>query len=116
MIVLNIGNNSSLAKYQLSKLQNNNNLEQVKEKKNNSEISNDDARLKEVVNDFTAILLNKMFDSMRETLPENKFLDAGFAEDVFSDMLYRKISKQGAGQEQFTSLNETLYQQLKQNG
>ncbi len=113
---LDINNGSSLVKYRLSNMQNNNLINEQKDKINDEiEVSNDESdKLRGAVNNFTAILLKKMFASMRDTLPENKFLDAGFAEDVFTDMLYRRISKKGIEQQEFNSLNELLYRQLKQ--
>lgn len=69
-------------------------------------------RLRQAVNEFTSILVNKMFSSMRDTVPDDKFIDGGFAEDVFTDMMDSEISKMGARQDSFASLNRLLYQQL----
>ena len=74
-------------------------------------IENDD-RLKKLSNEFTSILLQKMFKSMRSTLPENKLISGGFAEDVFTDMYDREISKRGSKQGSFNRLSELLYRQL----
>lgn len=113
---MEINPDTSMAKYQLTRSQSGNFAEQYNNKieGNKIEKTEEDQELKDVVDDFSAILLNKMFASMRDTLPENKFLDAGFSEDVFTDMLYREISKQGAKQQGFDSLNELLYRQLNQ--
>lgn len=71
-----------------------------------------DGRLKEAVNEFSAIFLQQVFKSMRKTLPDNSLIDGGFAEDVYTEMLDQEISKLGSGQEKFNALNEILYRQL----
>ena len=95
----------------------NNMIEKNKKKMNNLNINSDKTgpdkeKLKKVVKDFSSIFIKKMFKSMRDTLPEEKLIDGGFAEDVFTDMLDKEISKIGAKQSGFDNLNQKLYQQL----
>lgn len=75
-----------------------------------------DEQLKKAANEFTSILIKQMLKSMRETIPEKKLLDAGFAEDVFTDMLDGEISKLGSGSSGFNNLSKLLYEQLKARG
>ena len=35
-----------------------------------------------------SIFVGRMLKEMRNTIPEHKFIDGGFAEQVFEDMLY----------------------------
>lgn len=74
----------------------------------------EDKKLKLLANEFTSILMKQMFKSMRKTIPdENKFIDGGFSEEVFTDMLDGELSKSGTEQNGFNSLGRLLYQQLK---
>ena len=77
--------------------------------------SQGDEKLKQVVNQFTSVFLNQMFKSMRSTLPDDKLMDGGFAEDVFTGMLDREISQKGSKQGTFNNLNQILFQQLDQS-
>ena len=72
----------------------------------------DNENLKKLTDEFTSILLHKMFASMRSTLPENKLLTGGFAEEVFTDMYDKEVSKMGSKQQNFNGLSELLYKQL----
>ena len=92
-------------------------IEQKKNSSNDSMEANnvgDNQKLKKVVSNFSSIFIKKMFESMRDTLPDEKLIDGGFAEDVFTDMLDQKVSKLGADQNGFNGLNELLYRQLLQ--
>ena len=80
--------------------------------KNKNITQKDKAALKKAAQDFSSIFIKKMFDSMRDTLPEEKLIDGGYAEEVFTDMMDKKISKLGARGNSFSNLNNTLYQQL----
>jgi flagellar protein FlgJ len=47
------------------------------------------SQLREVAEDFEAIFVKQMLESMRGTLnPENRLVDTGMAGDIFEDMLY----------------------------
>lgn len=74
----------------------------------------DDEKLKKAVGEFTSLLLNQMFKAMRNTVPEEGLFKNTFAEEVYTGMLDTEISKLGADQNYFKSLNQLLYQQLKQ--
>ena len=87
-------------------------IESFQEKQNKNI---DEERLKKAVNSFTSIFVEKMFKSMRDTVPESKLIDGGYAEDVFTDMLDSEISKLGAGQNNFSNLNKLLFEELNQN-
>ena len=72
----------------------------------------EDARLKEVSQEFESIFVEQMLSAMRDTLdPESRLLHGGFAEEVFDDMLYREyariISKSGG-----FGLADLVYDQL----
>ena len=70
--------------------------------------------IKKVAKEFTNILINKMFSSMKSTLDDdNKLLDGGYAEDVFSDMLYKKYSTMAGKQGMLAQLNRALVSQLE---
>ena len=110
MFQMDIDNNPAVNSYQITKNKQHNVIEQ--------EIGDgdkDDQELKQAVNNFTSVFLNQMFKSMRSTLPDEKMLDGGFAEDVFTEMLDRKISRKGSKQGTFNSLNQILFQQLDQD-
>lgn len=72
-----------------------------------------DEKLRTLSNEFVAILMKQMFKAMRDSVPESGFIDGGFAEDVFTDMLDDETSKAGAAQDGYNSLGKMLYQQLK---
>ena len=61
--------------------------------------------------EFEAIFIKQMLDSMRKTIAKSGLIDGGMAEDVFEDMLYDEYSKNMAKSARF-GLSETLYKQL----
>ena len=75
----------------------------------------DDKQLKQAVSKFSSVFLNQMFKSMRSTLSDDKLIDGGFSEDVFTGMMDREISEKGSEQGTFNSLNQILFQQLDQD-
>lgn len=92
-----------------------NNKDNFTEKYQKSSRQETEEELKEVVDEFTSIFLNQMFKSMRSTIPEGGMIDGGFAEDVFTDMYDKEISKLGSKQNNFSGLNQILFEQLNQN-
>ncbi|MGM0437077.1 MAG: rod-binding protein [Bacillota bacterium] len=92
-----------------------NNKDNFAEKYQKSSRQETEEELKEVVDEFTSIFLNQMFKSMRSTIPEGGMIDGGFAEDVFTDMYDKEISKLGSKQNNFSGLNQILFEQLNQN-
>lgn len=96
-------------------LHQNQQLENNKSRLETIDNNKDDQKLKETVNQFSAILLKMMFKSMRNTLSDdNKYIDGGFAQDVFTDMIDDEISQEGSKQNTFKNLNNIMYNQLKQ--
>ena len=54
----------------------------------------DEGKLREVAQEFEALFLKEMLDSMRSTLnEENRLVDTGMAGEYFEDMLYEEYSK-----------------------
>lgn len=72
---------------------------------------NDEA-LKEAINDFMSVFMQQMFQSMRNTVPEDGIMSGGYAEDVFTEMLDEEVSKMGSEQGLFKDINRQIYQQL----
>ncbi len=79
----------------------------------NAEVQSENEKLKALTEEFTSILMKQMFKAMRKTIPENKMLDGGFAEDVFTDMLDDEISTLGAKRDGFNTLSRLLYEELR---
>ncbi|GAB4367132.1 MAG: hypothetical protein Kow009_03930 [Spirochaetales bacterium] len=50
-------------------------------------------KLKEACQDFEAIFIKQMLDSMRKTVPRTDLLERTLGEDIFEDMLYTEYSK-----------------------
>lgn len=116
--------NNNLARYQMD-IQKNNldqsqiqklkaNLKNQKTEVNNIKQNNENLNaLEKEAEKFTAIFLEKMFSSMKKTLPEEKMFDGGYAEDVFSDMLTKEYSQMAGKQGILGELNRALVNQLK---
>ena len=53
-----------------------------------------DDQLRSVAEDFEAIFVKQMLESMRSTLnPENRLVDTGMAGEMFEDMLYDEYAQ-----------------------
>jgi flagellar protein FlgJ len=51
-------------------------------------------RLREVAEDFEAIFIKQMLDSMRDTLnPDNRLVDTGLAGEIYDDMMYDEYAR-----------------------
>ena len=51
-------------------------------------------RLREVSQEFEALFVEQMLDSMRETInKEHDILDGGMAQGIFEDMLYQEYAR-----------------------
>ena len=74
--------------------------------------NNEDKALKAAINDFMSIFMQQMFQSMRNTVPDDGIMSGGYAEDVFTEMLDEEISKVGSEQGLFKDINRQIYQQL----
>ena len=106
MVELN-SNYHQIAQYQL------NNQQEVKAENKIKDSANKENDLDKVAEEFSSIFIEKMFSSMKKTLSDDKMLDGGYAEDVFSDMLYREYSQMAGKQGVLAELNKTLVEQLK---
>lgn len=106
MIELN-NNYHQIAQYQL------NNQQQVKTQNKVSSSIKNETKLEKVAEEFSSIFIEKMFSAMKKTLSDEKMIDGGYAEDVFSDMLYREYSQMAGKQGMLTELNQALVEQLK---
>ena len=106
MVELN-NNYHQLAQYQL------NNQQEIQSKNKLNSASENEKKLEEVAQQFSSIFIEKMFSAMKKTLSDDKMLDGGYAEDVFSDMLYREYSQMAGKQGILADLNKTLVEQLK---
>ncbi len=47
-----------------------------------------DKKLMDVCTQMESIFVSKMLKTMRNTIPKSKFINGGFAEKIFEDMLY----------------------------
>ncbi|MDZ7672997.1 MAG: rod-binding protein [Halanaerobiales bacterium] len=77
--------------------------------------SKDDDKLKTAISQFTSVFVKLMFKSMRSTLPEESYIDGGYAEEVFTDMMDEEVSKLGSKQSTFSNLNRLMFEQLNQD-
>ncbi|MFN2340988.1 MAG: rod-binding protein [Halanaerobium sp.] len=100
-------NYHQLAQYQL------NNHQEIEKQNKLDSSGKDEEKLEEVAQEFNSIFIEKMFSSMKKTLSDDKMIDGGYAEDVFSDMLYREYSQMAGKQGTLAELNQTLVEQLK---
>jgi len=75
---------------------------------------NEDKLKKEIAN-FTSIFVKKMFEVMRQTVPEKELIDGGFAEEVFTDMLDQEISEKTARQDTFKELNRIIFELIQKS-
>ena len=78
----------------------------------NDKSSSELKRLKDVSQDFEAILLNQMFKSMRQTISKSNLVDGGMAENIFEDMLYDEYSK-GFSKTKKMGISEMIFNQMK---
>lgn len=73
-------------------------------------------KLMKVCKDFESIFVNQLLKSMRKTLnKKNNLVHGGFAEEVFTDMLYTKYSQKAVQSGDFGFAN-TLYDHFDQRG
>lgn len=101
-------NYHQIAQYQL------NNQQEIKaQAKVNDSAAGKEEKLEKVAQNFSSIFIKKMFSSMKKTLSDDKMLDGGYAEDVFSDMLYKEYSQMAGKQGMLAELNQALVKQLK---
>jgi flagellar protein FlgJ len=70
------------------------------------------AGLKGLCQDFEAILIHTFLRQMRETVPEDGYLDAGMGQDLFQDMMDMEVAREMARKGGF-GLGRLLYQQFQ---
>jgi flagellar protein FlgJ len=86
----------------------------IDEQKIKNSANSDSGELEKVAAEFTSVLIDQMFSAMKNTLTDdNELLDGGYAEDVFSDMLYKEYSQMAGKQGVLASLNQALVKQLR---
>lgn len=74
---------------------------------------NKEKQLRKAAGDFEAIILQKILEQMRDSIPKNGLFNGGRAEDIYRSMLDEQMAKamaqsKGTG----TGLGEMLYQQM----
>ena len=67
-----------------------------------------------VAQQFESLFINELFKSMRDTVPENTWLDGGMQQDVFEDMLYEEYAL-SASQSGGIGLSDIVYEYLTQS-
>lgn len=89
------------------------NIKNSEENIENKEIANNEKkRLREVSEDFEALMINQMLKEMRKTVNKSDFLKGGMAEQIFEDMLYDEYSKEFSKTKTF-GLADIIYNQLE---
>lgn len=106
MVELN-NNYHKIAQYQL------NNQQQIQTKNKLDSSAKNGKKLETVAQEFSSIFIEKMFSAMKKTLSDDKMINGGYAEDVFSDMLYKEYSQMAGKQGTLAELNQALVEQLK---
>jgi len=106
MVELN-SNYHQIAQYQL------NNQQEIKAQNKIDSSAKDERQLEAVAREFSSIFIEKMFSAMKKTLSDDKMIDGGYAEDVFSDMLYKEYSQMAGKQGTLAELNQALVKQLQ---
>ncbi|MEC9490336.1 MAG: rod-binding protein [Halanaerobiales bacterium] len=86
----------------------------INEQKLQNSADSDSGELEKLAAEFTSVLIDQMFSAMKNTLADdNELLDGGYAEDVFSNMLYKEYSQMAGKQGVLASLNQALVKQLR---
>ena len=74
--------------------------------------NNEKKRLREVSEDFEALMINQMLKEMRKTVQKSELINGGMAEQIFEDMLYDEYSKEFSKTKTF-GLADIIYNQLE---
>lgn len=69
-------------------------------------------RLREVSENFEALMINQMLKEMRKTVNKSDLINGGMAEQIFEDMLYDEYSKEFSKTKTF-GLSDIIYNQLE---
>lgn len=70
------------------------------------------SKLYKASQEFEALFVKQMLDTMRKTINKTGLLDGGYAEDIFEDMLFDKYALKIAENGNL-GLSDTLYRQLE---
>lgn len=76
-------------------------------------LTRDEQRLKQSCQDFEAILLNKMLESMRKSLPEGGIFERNLPRDIWQSMYDQALTEKVARGNKSTGIGDALYNQLK---
>lgn len=69
-------------------------------------------KLRNVSDEFEALLINEMLKSMRKTVNKTGLIDGGMTEDIFGDMLYTEYSKNFSKSKTF-GISDIIYKQME---
>lgn len=69
-------------------------------------------RLRQVSEDFEALMINQMLKEMRKTVDKSGLIDGGMAEQIFEDMLYDEYAKEFSKTKTF-GLADIVYNQME---
>ncbi|WP_300752361.1 rod-binding protein [uncultured Brachyspira sp.] len=69
-------------------------------------------RLRQVSEDFEALMINQMLKEMRKTVDKSGLIDGGMAEQIFEDMLYDEYAKEFSKTKTF-GLADIIYNQME---
>jgi len=72
---------------------------------------NKGSKLYKASQEFEALFVKQMLDTMRKTVNKSGLLDGGYGEEIFEDMLYDKYAMKIAENGNL-GIAETLYKQL----
>ena len=78
-------------------------------------IHREDAKLYEACQDFEAIFIKQMLNSMKKTVNKTGFINGGMAEEIFEDMLYDEYAVLIAKNARL-GLADMVYKQLSKSG
>lgn len=56
-------------------------------------VDRDQARLQQACADFEALLIQKLFQSMRAAIPKSGLIDTGPAQDIYTSMLDQQVAQ-----------------------
>ena len=109
-------NNANLTKLENTKKQYQNNISKfsldIEDNKIDKNKEFEKKRLREVSEDFEALMINQMLKEMRKTVNKSDLINGGMAEEIFEDMLYDEYSKEFSKTKTF-GLSDIIYNQLE---
>jgi flagellar protein FlgJ len=69
------------------------------------------SEMKQACDDFEAIFIKMMLDSMKATIPENRLIEKNQGEEYFEDMLYQEYAESMSHTDSF-GISEAMYRQM----